>query len=297
MIVSMTGFVNTTITVNRTPGETVQLNVMLKSLNARFFEVTCKIPFAITHLETDMIKCLRKILLRGTIYLTITTVSGNLRTTAAPAYHVIANYLEALTAIQQRFHITGMLTISDIIQLPNIFELSEELLDEHAKKVIVDSIQLLANELMTIRIAEGKVLQKDITARITTIHTILKELKKQAEVLAHTRQSHLKTQATTLIHETAPEIKTQQLQILQAQLDKCDVSEELVRFTAHLENLTLILNDPEIETGKKIDFTVQELFREINTLAAKSNDAPMSSMAIAIKVELEKIREQTQNIV
>jgi len=105
------------------------------------------------------------------------------------------------------------------------------------------------------------------------------------------------TQFKTLLKGSPSDIRDQGLQSLYVQLGKYEINEELVRFEAHIDNLQKTLNATKIEKGKKIDFITQELFREINTLSAKANDAKVSSLAISIKLELEKIREQGQNIV
>jgi uncharacterized protein (TIGR00255 family) len=88
-----------------------------------------------------------------------------------------------------------------------------------------------------------------------------------------------------------------QISMITQQLDRIDIHEEIVRFKTHLSSLTAMIASPDIETGKKLDFTLQELFRETNTIASKCSDAQISSLAIAIKVELEKAREQAQNII
>jgi uncharacterized protein (TIGR00255 family) len=97
--------------------------------------------------------------------------------------------------------------------------------------------------------------------------------------------------------EAQPDSKEQQLSAINNQLDKMDINEEIVRFKAHMVNFEKILHDSDQEKGKRLDFYLQELWREINTMVAKSNDSVLTSFAIDIKVELEKARELVQNII
>lgn len=293
MIVSMTGFVTKTVTY-----ESLTFTIVLKSVNGRFFEANCKLPFALTHLETDCIKLLKSILLRGTVYLTI-TVMGFAEETAAitPALSTVAGYLDALRTIQQRYNLSGNITINDIVNLPNIFETSHELIDEQTSALILDTIKQAAEQLNTLRAQEGTQLAVDIQQRIALLKHLSTELTQRAHVLSEERRKALSEQSAALLNLHPSEFKEQQLAVLQAQLDRYDVHEEIVRFSSHLSTLSDILTSSEVEKGKRIDFTLQELMREVNTMASKSNDATMSSMAITCKVELEKIREQAQNIV
>lgn len=107
----------------------------------------------------------------------------------------------------------------------------------------------------------------------------------------------LATLATAVPGTSEQPITETQLSAISQQLDRLDIHEEIVRFKTHIKSFSAIISSPDIETGKKLDFTLQELFRETNTIASKCSDAQISSLAIAIKVELEKAREQAQNIV
>lgn len=298
MLVSMTGFSSTTLNLTH-GGHPITITILLKSLNARYFEVTCKLPHSLTHLETEIIKRLKKILIRGTIYVTIqlTGSSATAKNAVVISFDLVDNYFKALQQIKERCKIESPIQINDLIHLPHILEFPEELWDMESSKTILESIETLAQNLMEDRTREGKSLYADIEKRIKEIQILLKDLQSRASSMADKRKEQLKALLHDVLPDIAKESQEAHVQNLTMQIERYDVSEELVRFATHLKNLLNTISAAGIEKGKKLDFIIQELFREINTVAAKANDSEMSNAAINIKVELEKIREQTQNII
>lgn len=297
MIVSMTGFASSSIRIPLSTGEIVTLTINLKSLNSRFFEVTCKLPSTISMFETEFIHIFKTKLRRGHIFCTITMSSSQLiKTDVEPSLSVIEGYLNAIKAIKKQFKITGDITISELVQLPNVFVAQEKMVDAKTKKIILDAIKDLADDLVTVRTREGKVLEKDIKSRINTMKKKISDISTLSETVMITHKEKVARLLAELA-ETAEEDVAQRRALLYAELDKADITEELVRFSNHLANVQTALEAPTMEQGKFIDFTLQELIREINTIASKCSDATMSSLVVEIKVEIEKIREQAQNIV
>lgn len=297
MLMSMTGFSNAIITV---PIKKTQASatLTLKSLNSRFFEANCRLPYALTHIETDCIKLFKQKLYRGSIYFTVHLDNpALLKTTVHAALPVAHGYIAAAHDIQKETGIPGTFTISDLVALPNVFEAPEELLDPEITALFLQAAQQLVETLCTMRLQEGRALYTDLMARITSMHDAFTIIKPRAQEIMQEKRTGLLATLAALPAEITPEFKEQQLQFVQNQLDKMDIHEEIVRFEAHLNQLQKILDEKGIEKGKKIDFTLQELFREINTMSAKCADTIISNCAITIKVELEKAREQAQNIV
>ncbi len=297
MLVSMTGFSIKTITLVQKNGEALEMTLMLKSLNAKFLEINTKLPFALTHIETDIIKKIKSKLIRGTIYITIQVANPSaLKTELQPAYSIVESYLSALNKLQKHFNIPGTITISDFLVLPHIFEFPENLIDPETSSNVLNAIDELADSLMKTRIVEGASMEVDIKTRISRIHELLTKLEACAEEVARQRKDQLLVTFAPTITQEPSEARDAQLQLLNTQLVRYDINEEVVRFSTHLKNLQATIEGPGLEKGKKLDFTTQELFREINTLTSKSSNAEVGSLAIAIKIELEKIREQVQNI-
>lgn len=161
MLVSMTGFSNKNILVGQTTDHPLELMLTVKSLNARFLEVNCKLPYALTHLETEIIKRFKAKLTRGTIYVTIQASNPSaLKANLAPAFTMVENYMKALSSIQQRFNIAGTLTISDLIHLPHIFEFPELLVDQETAREILAALDDCAEGLIKTRKTEGALFRK-----------------------------------------------------------------------------------------------------------------------------------------
>lgn len=310
MLLSMTGFSSLTISLpynkdkEATPSQNkqIQLTMTLKSLNSRFFEANCKLPYALNFLETDLIKLFKSKLHRGSIYFSMHMANPNaLNYKIEPSLETVANYVRAIEHIKIAFPVAGTLSISDLISLPNIFENKEEPIDSNIANLIINAANELIETLDKARKQEGAILAQDLLQRISVIKKLMEELEPRAAQVIENRKNQLlqvisaNSGANSGNTESCPE--SQNL-IIYNQLDKIDIHEEIVRFKTHLDNLhTLIENINIIEKGKKIDFILQELFREINTITSKCSDALISKIAIDIKVELEKAREQAQNIV
>jgi uncharacterized protein (TIGR00255 family) len=293
----MTGFAEKTITMP-VGDQNVIITLSIKSLNARFFEATCRLPYALSTLEIELNQRFKKALKRGNVFFAINLSNGALlKGTVEPALSVIKSYLDAVATIQSTFNLPGAITIQEVIQLPNVFSSEEKALDDHLKTFIMTALDKLLEQLIEARKKEGAVIKKDFEQRCTVLEHAIKSIEKEAEELMAQRKEqvgqNLQTLSTTLPESTLEA----QRALLYQELNKIDIHEEIVRFKSHLANMKLLLTTSDIEKGKRLDFTLQELTREINTIAAKSSEASTSSIAITIKVELEKIREQAQNVV
>ncbi|MBA3954104.1 YicC family protein [Candidatus Dependentiae bacterium] len=294
MVLSMTGFSSTILEVGK-----IHLTMTLKSLNSRFFEVNCKLPYLLTHLETDIIKLCKAKLYRGNVYATVYMTNPHALTSGIePSLTTVGGYLKALETIKQQFSLSGSVSVSDILTLPNIFEVKEGLIDEATTATIMQAISELIESLNQTRIQEGSQLAHDINQRIVFIKQYLEKLEPRAQEVLKQRKETLLNNFKAVLAENNQEVSHEsQNMMIYSQLEKMDIHEEIVRFKTHLDSLTQCLESSNKEKGKKLDFTLQELFREINTIASKCLDATISSLAINIKFELEKAREQSQNIV
>lgn len=277
------------------------LTISLKSLNSRFFEFNCKIPFWLSSIETDLIKDIKAHLHRGNVFLSIYATNGNnIVTGIEPSINTISNYLRAIDHIKTSFNVEGNIALKDILTLPNIFESKEFSPNQEIINKITAEVDLLVKALVEARKNEGAFIEKDLKQRLKIIKSLLKELEDKAAKFFSEKKCLLNKKAEKMKEELVNLTTVEQnfFQNLTAynQLDKIDIHEEITRFDYGVKNLSSLLNSKEIQKGKKIDFIIQELFREINTISSKSSDAEINRIAIDIKVELEKIREQAQNI-
>ncbi|KIX85086.1 hypothetical protein J120_04115 [candidate division TM6 bacterium JCVI TM6SC1] len=294
---SMTGFTTITIPWLQEKGSKVIITISLKSLNARFFEAVVKAPYPLSLLETDIIKMLKNRLYRASVYLTIhTAMSGALKGTAELSAPVVESYIKAAQELKKQYGFADNLSLNTLFSLPNVFNTEEQTIDEKTKSHVLNYVSELITSLIAIQEQEGSTLKDDLKLRTLSIAEQIDHIERSAfEVLEQQKEK-----VGSVFHELeGDESKFAQARkdALYGILDKIDIHEEIVRFKSHLQNLILQLDSKEIEKGKRLDFTLQELMREINTITAKCSDAAIGARAINIKVELEKAREQIQNIV
>ncbi len=304
MTLSMTGFSSTLLTLytaqdihHKNP---LHFTITLKTLNSRFFETNFKMPHALNYLEPSLIKHLKSKLYRGTVQLTVYMSNiGSLNTSIKPNFTTTQGYIDALKELQQAFNLSGSITIDNIIELPNIFDLQDQPIEQELTQALLQAIYNLTDDVITVRKNEGLALQQDLITRIENITTYINELKPRSEkVISQKKKAFLDHMITLKEHAKEVNEAAPSSLVLAHQLDKIDIHEEIIRFENHKSSfLSTLLSNTTQEKGKKLDFILQELFREINTIAAKCSDSEISALTIAIKIELEKSREQAQNIV
>jgi uncharacterized protein (TIGR00255 family) len=297
MVYSMTGFAAKTLVIFPDSDNPVNISLSLKALNSRFFETTCKLPYALNNFETDFIKQFKTKLVRGHVYFTIHASSQHLLScTVKPNLDTIKGYVAAVEQIKEETHLHGDIALSDLLQLPNIFNVEEKDIDESSRKLLFDAVEQLIDEVIEARKKEGLSLKKDLEQRIAIIQQEIDAIERAYNTVMEQHKALVNEELEGL-ETLQDDVAEPRRQVLYSMLDKIDIHEEIVRFKSHLANFSAQLVSPALEKGKKIDFTLQELAREINTIAAKCSDSTISGLAINVKVELEKAREQVQNIV
>ncbi len=306
----MTGFSSLSV-ILLSKGE-LHLNMTLRSLNSKYFEFNPKIPFVLHSLETTLIKQFKSKLLRGNISFNLQINNQNLLAgSIEPDFNVLTQYINSINKIEKEYNLPGNLELKDILRLPNIFLNKDNTSNNIAKEISSDlfkAIDNLINSLIEERLKEGSALAKDIFNRIEVITKYINQLEPRSLIVIDQKKAVI-TEALKKITSTITDKAFNNTNIsntniseyialaIYNQLDKIDIHEEIIRFKSHINSLIYLLEADLIEKGKKIDFILQELFREINTIAAKCSDSEISNLAINIKVEIEKAREQAQNIV
>jgi len=297
MIYSMTGFASKTVTLTSADTSKATLTISLKAVNSRFFEVTFRLPYQISNLETELDKRLKQHLLRGHINFSVQLDNPSFfKGSVQPALNIIQGYVQAIAAIKTETGIVQDITLDQILQLPNIFAIEDRNLDDASKQLIFDQVQELIEEVMHARAQEGMRLLADINKRISSMETEIAVIENRAQELVEQQKAKINGVMQELQGDSNS-LADMRKNALFALLDKMDIHEEIIRFQSHIENIKKQITAPGIEKGKKLDFTLQELGREINTITAKCSDALIGTHAINIKVEIEKAREQIQNII
>lgn len=302
MTQSMTGFASAIVEISISKTEKLSLSMHLKALNSRYFETTCKLPYLLNQAEVSIQRILKKKLERGHVYLTIKVQQDATRHVAIPSETTIQQYLQAINKIQKICKIKEPVSLSTLLQLPNIFQLEEESLQGSTEEKVLAAIEALADSLIKTRASEGSVLAKDISLQIKEINKKLLLVKKTSLQVCKEKKAALDSVIEQLHKIPTEEVSVHkcmlenQKNVLLAELEKIDINEEIVRATSHTKNIDELLKDKCLSKGKKLDFTLQELNREINTIASKCSHSAISSLTIDMKTDLEKAREQAQNI-
>ena len=296
VLLSMTGFGSKSVHLDLAPGCIASLTIELKSVNGRFFEVVSKLPSALSSSEVKMISRLQSKLKRGRIYLTIRFDEDNgAFEEIVPSINIAKGYLKAAQLIKDECKIAGELSIDHLFQLPNIFVAKRSSLTEEQEEMVLKVIDDVADALTKTRGEEGTKLAKDISKSFA----ICREKMTKIEGLSESVMAHVKKEIAEKLElvEKGDEVAKIQLDDLYAQLNKVDVHEEITRFKSHLQSTETVLANPNSDDkGKRLDFILQELLREANTTMAKCTNFEVSTVCVDIKVELEKAREQVQNI-
>jgi len=308
MILSMTGFAVKTIPLLLKDGSSSQLTITVKTLNSRFFETTCKFPYLLSNLENQIIKVLKARLYRGHVYCTMHLSNASaLGAQVTPCLKTIECYLKAIEQIKHQFGIAQPVLLDHILRLPNIFDVSDQQLDQAATDLILQAIDDVAVHVLHERMREGKELLKDIERHIAVLEQEMASIEKAAQHLIEAQKEKIRQTMQEIAAGDEQLMAETRKSALFSILDKMDINEEIVRFKSHLRNMITHLMTPppppdqlmgaRLEKGKQLDFILQELAREINTIAAKCSDAGIGASAINVKVAVEKIREQVQNVV
>jgi uncharacterized protein (TIGR00255 family) len=277
MIRSMTGYGKA-----EAASETGRLIVEIRSVNHRYGEIYVKVPRALMQFENDVRKTVAARLKRGKIevFVQMEGVAGSggvpeVNLPLAMAYH------DALSKMKVVLGIHESIPLSLIASQRDVLGMGER----------EDSTDSLHEELFA---AVGTALMEDLSARRESLSTLIARLAERAPLVPVDAAKRLKERIAQLAGESGVE-EARMAQEIAFIADRCDITEELVRFGSHLLQLdeTLQMDEP---VGRKLDFLLQELNREVNTIGSKANDADITSCVVQLKAELEKIREQIQNI-
>jgi uncharacterized protein (TIGR00255 family) len=295
VLLSMTGFSCGTCEIKTKDGRKLSFSVEMKAINSRFFELTSKLPSFLNHLEIKIINLLQKRLIRGRVYM-IVQQADDISPIAniMPSIKIVQSYLDAIKNIKTQCNVPGELTIAELMQLPDIFITQKAILNDEDELLFLNLIENMAEKLNKTRLQEGETLKKDIELRFDSCLQKITEIKNSFEKMMSDFKNEI-NQKLALV-ESGDETIKNQLEELYTTINKIDIHEEITRFFSHLESVKLFLKKDILEKGKRLDFILQELLRETNTIMAKCANFSISSASVDIKVELEKVREQVQNI-
>ena len=289
MILSMTGFGKSEKTNN-----SFTISVEVKSLNNRYIEVVTKIPYYINQFDKEIIDITKKKCLRGKIILNINIIN-NKHNSLVLNKDKLKSILSMAEDIKRNSKIESNLSLSDIISMPDLFDDKKIINSTTNKKMLLAAVRESLNDLNKFRILEGKNILKDLNKKIKQIDNIIKKIKKLA-LTSTTKEFQILTKKIKKISKSINNLDKDRLyQEIAIAIEKKDINEEIIRLDSHVDLLKKSLNSKE-HVGKKINFILQEMLREINTIGSKTDKIMVSHSVVSLKNILEQSREQVQNI-
>jgi uncharacterized protein (TIGR00255 family) len=296
MIYSMTGFGRGTASA-----EGADVTVELRSLNSRYCEVTVRAPRSLAERETEMQNRVKDVLDRGKVNVSVqvqrTAGTAPVRVDAAAA----AAYGRLLDELRTAAGVDEPVSLEHVLKFPDVLVAADEVEDAEAVWAATqDALAEALDAINAMRRQEGEALAADLRARLDAIETELDAVETAAPARVTAARDTLRERIADLLGgdpSGSARVDPDRLELEIALLaDKLDVNEECVRLRSHLALFREALDSPE-PVGRRLNFLAQEFNREINTIAAKANDPGIAHRAVTMKEELEKIREQVQNIV
>jgi uncharacterized protein (TIGR00255 family) len=274
----------------------VEVTAEIKSVNNRFLETVIKLPRILSSYENDARDLVSKRMHRGRIMVWL-NISKGAEQLGQPVLNkdLVKKYLQMAAELESEFSLAGDLTLSQLMNFPDVVAFHES--GEDLKPLwqcAKDALQQGLDQLVAMRKKEGAELEKDLKQRIKNIMQRIEKI----ESLAHNapREELMKLQQRLQTLLNGKELDPERLEMEVAMIaDKLDITEECVRFGSH-NRLFLDAIDAEQPEGRKLNFLLQEMHREANTIAAKVNSAEIAHLVIEIKENIEQLREQVQNI-
>jgi uncharacterized protein (TIGR00255 family) len=288
MIRSMTGFGTADGIVGGT-----RVSVDIRTVNHRFFSASIKLPSDLSRWETEVREALRSRITRGHV-----TVSSRCERLAAPLVIDEARfgaYVELFRGLKDRYALSGEIDVSSVLRMPDVIAASSDREDGTAAELVA-VVDTAVDALMTARASEGERLRDVLLERLAVVSAALDRIAERAPQRLVAQRERLRESVRQLADGIAIDEQrlAQEIAIL---ADRLDVQEELDRFRSHTTAFRAALSDNGTEpVGKRLGFLLQEMLREANTTGSKGNDAILVQDVVLIKEELERIREQVENL-
>jgi uncharacterized protein (TIGR00255 family) len=290
MIRSMTGFGAGRGAVN---GEEVDVEV--RSVNHKYCEVKARLPRELSALEHEVVRSVKERLARGGVDVAVRrTAAGSL---VAPRVDVglAESYARAFAEVQARLGLPGAVTLADVISAEGVVRLDERAIDiEVVGEALRRAVSAALTQLVTMRAREGEALARDLVARLEELERLIGRVSELAPQAVDQYRARLSERIAELTRglPVDPARLAQEVAVF---ADRTDVAEEITRLRSHVGQVRALLGVSE-PAGRKLDFLVQEMHREANTIGSKSQNADIAGVVVSLKAEIERMREQVQNV-
>lgn len=295
MIRSMTGFGRSSFAMRD-----ARFDLEVRSVNHRFLDARVRLPKPLAACESDVRAAIQQRFERGKVDLTVASASGEVKATQLEIDLATAQqYLRAAAALRESEGIRGELGVADVLALPGVARVSErDLPAAELRAGLFPALEQALEALDAMRAAEGAALERDLLARLERVIELTAFLAERSGIVQQSVRERLRKRAQQLEQETGLLDPARLHQEVVIAADRLDVNEELVRLRSHVEQFREILAGagPRSPVGRRLDFLLQEFGREANTIGSKASDAPIAHQIVELKTEIERMREQVQNV-
>ena len=291
MIKSMTGFGRAEL-----QDEVRRFTVEIKSVNHRYLDFNMKMPKKLSVFEAAIRGVLKEYMQRGKVDVFISCEdfsSGRMQLHYNS--ELAGRYLEYFRQMEKEFALENDIKVSHLSRCPEVLTMEEQEIDvEELWSELEKALRAAGEQFAASRQVEGENLKRDLTAKLDSLQANVRRIEERAPEILSEYRNRLETKMKELLEDTQMEDSRIAAEVV-IFADKICTDEETVRLNSHIENMKTALNDGE-GIGRKLDFIAQEMNREANTILSKANDLETTNIAIELKAEIEKIREQIQNI-
>lgn len=291
MIKSMTGFGRSEVS-----NESRKIIIEMKAVNHRYCDISIKMPKKLGFFEVAIRNYLKKYIQRGKVDVFI-NYEDYTENKACVKYNedIAREYMKNLTKLGEDFSLDNDIKVSTLSRYPDVFTLEEQSVDEEELWSLMEmSLKEACEKFVATRVSEGEHLKEDIFHKLDEIAQKVDFIEERTPKIVSEYRDKLTTKVNELLTDTKIDDAVLATEII-IYADKICVDEETVRLKSHIKNTKITLEEGT-SIGRKLDFIAQEMNREANTILSKANDLEISNQAIDIKTEIEKIREQIQNI-
>lgn len=290
---SMTGFGSGTATKDG-----ITCTVEIKSVNARFLDLFIRSPKQINPFESIIRGLVQDRITRGKVEVSVSIQDAGERPKTFTINSVLRKQIQELLVQEEFYDDPKKVTLQAVNSISNewIQQQDTPIAEDVLSEIVQESTNQALDALITMRTVEGKHIEQDLLSRITTLENIIKSIDENKAGAVDAYREHIKVKIQEYLVSLEASISEDRfLQEIALLADKTDITEEIVRFTSHVVQLKNTLVD-ENSIGRKVDFILQEMNREVNTIGSKAMDSSITEFVVQLKCELEKIREQVQNV-
>lgn len=292
MIKSMTGYGRSNVRL-----DDLLLTVEVKSVNHRFLETVFRMPKQFMMYEDKMKKQISSFIHRGRLDIFITIDDGAFVKRKIKVDHsLIQEIMSTLSTIKKEQHIHTDITLDHLLHFEDAFSIiEEEQENEELEKVLFAALKEAMEELSQMRMTEGKALFRAFSIQLETCRAVLTEIQKHAPLVCQKYRERIEKRMKEMLSQSEEWDEYKILTEVAIFSDKCDITEECTRLKSHFDQFSRIIQE-EGPVGRKLDFLIQEMNREVNTIGSKATDVNISKQVVELKSMIEKMKEQVQNI-